>query len=355
MVTISNNSSVPRTAQLQLLLGEPLPVAIEKDRSMGAWVYGRRERLVDVDGRLERASSDRVETARVVDSVRHRVRGVALEQAATYDPDAGTLSFATTELAPRSQRVVSFHVADTIASARTLEDTPFADALYASTLPLLRRPTVATERGLQWLADQLSSVGLAIIAFAFGVRVATFPINWWAAVRQQRFADATERMGPLIEVAKTGLRGAAQSERILEIYKQHGVSPMSGLLGSTGLFVQIPILLCVFNVTAESALFAGEGLWMIGDLSMPDRAIYLGFGIPIIGAYLNVLPLALGAALWLTGRLTGYDGQSARAGMLLSITMVAFFFSFASGLVLYWIVVTLMRIPEQQLLAQRTP
>ena len=80
--------------------------------------------------------------------------------------------------------------------------------------------------------------------------------------------------------------------------------------------------------------------------------VFLGFGIPVIGAYLNVLPLALGGVLWLTGRATGYDGQSARAGMWLSVVMVVFFFSFASSLVLYWIVVTLMRIPEQWLFSR---
>ena len=202
------------------------------------------------------------------------------------------------------------------------------------------------ERCFVFLAEALSSHGFAIIAFAICVRVVTLPINWWAMRRQLRFSDISKRMHPLINAAKRDLNGAAQSERILEIYKQHGVNPFSGLVGSVGLFVQIPILLCVFNVLAESSAFAGIGFWLLEDLAEPDRAIPLGIGVPLLGAYLNVMPLVLGACLWLSGYVAGFEGQSARGGMVLSLVMVLFFFSFASGLVLYWMVVTLLRVPE---------
>ncbi|MCZ6888594.1 MAG: YidC/Oxa1 family membrane protein insertase, partial [Gammaproteobacteria bacterium] len=230
----------------------------------------------------------------------------------------------------------------------------FSDARYFSLLPPLRALTEFIERYLVFLAGVLSSHGLAIIVFALCVRVVTFPVNRWAAQRQRRFTDASERMDPLIKAVKHSLKGAAQSERILAIYKQHGVNPFSGLAGSVGLFVQIPVLMCVFNVMAESTAFSGVGFLAVEDLAQPDRAVALGFGIPMLGAYLNLLPLILGGCLWLSGRFAGFDGQSTRAGMALSLAMVLFFFSFASGLVLYWIIVTLSRVPEQSIYARET-
>ena len=355
-LTVTNPTSQPRAAVIAIDLGERLPITELQDRSLGSWVYGRRDLLIDTAGDLEPVPDvDVISTHRVVDTVRHRIRGIASDLPGTFDSEGQVLTIETPSIGPGEAMTFALRTYDGQASEAELRGTEFDDALYFSVLPGIRALTFLIERFLVLLAG----VGpvFAIVALAICVRVVTFPINRWAAQRQRLFSAASAKMDPLIKAAKADLKGAAQSERILEIYKQHGVNPFSGLAGSIGLFLQIPVLLCVFNVMAESSAFSGVGWWLLQDLSQPDRAVSLGANVPLLGGYLNVLPLILGLSLWASVKLGKLDDQASTGvtGMVLSFAMVVFFFSFASGLVIYWIVVSLLRIPEQWLFGEKEP
>lgn len=353
IVTLVNPTPEPQSGNLEIKMGTKLPVLVENDHSLGSWVYGRYDLFVQVDDELLAPSTQRIETRQVVETVRHRIRGIKADRRGIYDSSLNVLTIEVPDLAPGLTWNIKLQVYDGALSDADLRDSAFYDLLYATVFPPLRTLTIQVERLLLFLAELTSSHGIAIILFAVCVRLLTLPVNLWASRRQRDFAAVSTKMDPLIANARSSLKGAAQSERILEIYKQYGVNPISGLLGSVGLFVQIPVLMCVFGVTTESAGFAGVGFWLLDDLSEPDRMLSLGFSIPILGAYLNVLPLILGGCLWVSGRVAGFEGQTTRSGMVLSLMMVLFFYSFASSLVLYWIVVTLARIPEQQLFAKK--
>src|SRR5690606_36548663 len=121
-----------------------------------------------------------------------------------------------------------------------------------------------------------------------------FPVTAWSAGKQTEFLRVSEIMKPRIAAIRAGYKGAEQSERILQVYREHQVSPFSGLKGSVGLMLQIPFLLAVFNVTTVSSVFAGREFLWIDSLALPDMAATLPFQIPLIGHHLNVLPIMLG-------------------------------------------------------------
>jgi len=126
------------------------------------------------------------------------------------------------------------------------------------------------------------------------------------------------------------------------------------------LFVQLPILIALFAVTAESALFRDAPLFWVSDLSLPDRAFALSFSIPGLGNHVNLLPILLGVisviAALIHARITDFSGGgSPRSGLVLALVFVAFFYSCAAILVLYWMVVIVSQVVEGLYVARTTP
>jgi YidC/Oxa1 family membrane protein insertase len=189
---------------------------------------------------------------------------------------------------------------------------------------------------------------MAIVLFAVLVRLTTLPVNLWAARAQSKFVEVQAIIKPAIASVHDQYKGAEQSERILAIYKEHGVSPFSGLKGSVGLFVQIPFLLAVFNITTESSLLSGESFLWISDLASPDAAMALPGVLPLMGANLNVLPILLGIVNLLSTVISNKSQSESRGiGVAITLLVIAFFYSFAAGLVLYWLAINSFQALER--------
>lgn len=231
--------------------------------------------------------------------------------------------------------------------------------LYAEMWAPLRGLARLIERALQGLTTVIGNSGVAIILFALLLRIVMLPLGLWSIRQQRQFTLIQKQMKPKIRQISKTLKGAAKSEEILNTYKEYGISPFTGLKGSIGLFVQLPILIALFAVTTESALFRDVPFLWAPDLSLPDRYMALSFSIPAVGGYVNLLPILLGiisvfAALIQT-RATGFGaGSSPRSGLLLALAFVFFFYSCAAALVLYWIVINVSQIFESQYVTRVT-
>jgi len=219
--------------------------------------------------------------------------------------------------------------------------------MYSALWSPIRWICFKIEALLRVLANAIGNLGVAICLLAILVRVVTFPLNRWSARRQREFAATQAEMAPLIADAKRTLKGAEQSQKILDTYKQFNVSPMSGLKGSVALMVQLPVLIAVFNVTSESALFSGAGFLWVDDLSLPDRLITIGYALPVLGAGVNLLPLLLGGLGWYASR--SMDSATP-SGLWLHALITVLFYSFAAAIVLYWLSINLIQVFESRVL-----
>lgn len=228
-------------------------------------------------------------------------------------------------------------------------DTVFDGIMYSGLWEPLAWLCRWIERFLILMSGVFGNVVVGLVLFAIGVRLLTFPVNKWSATQQKKFSDAQARMAPYIAEAKETYKGAQQSERIVAIYKQFRITPLSGFKGSVGLLLQLPVLIAVFNVTTESALFKGETLLWINDLSMPDRLLDLGHSLPVLGSGFNLLPLLLGGVGWYSARM---QGSANSGGLWLHAIITVLFYSFASALVLYWLTVNVLQAIEAKISAR---
>jgi YidC/Oxa1 family membrane protein insertase len=100
---------------------------------------------------------------------------------------------------------------------------------------------------------------------------------------------------------------------------------------------------------------AGFVLW-IDDLSSPESLFQLPFSLPFLGQDFRLLPLLMGVSmLWQqrTGSPTGAgDPRMKMMGYLMPVIFTVMFYRFPSGLVLYWLVNTVLTIAQQYLIGR---
>lgn len=187
--------------------------------------------------------------------------------------------------------------------------------------------------------------GASIILLSFAVQLLMFPLNRYAERLQENVRDTEIRLAPLIREIRQESRGAEQAERIMALYRAHGVHPLYSLKSMLGLLFLVPVFIAAFNMLAENPWLAGQSFLWITDLSRPDTVARLPFALPFLGSGLNLLPFVMTALNLLATGLQHRDVADAmarrrlnrRAGVL-SFAFLLLFYTFPAGMVLYWTV-----------------
>jgi YidC/Oxa1 family membrane protein insertase len=201
-------------------------------------------------------------------------------------------------------------------------------------------------RAFGWLLAALHSVvpnyGLSIILLTILVRLAMAPLT----VKQMRSMERMRRIQPMIKEIQEKYADdrQKQSEAMMSLYRQEKVNPLGGCLP---MFLQLPVFVGLFyalrsSIQLRQAPFVG---W-IDDLSAPD----LLFTIPGLDFPVRLLPLLMGASMFVQQKLTPVQTDPAQARMMLIMMpgmMTVVSYSFPSGLVLYWMMSNVLAIAHQ--------
>jgi YidC/Oxa1 family membrane protein insertase len=184
--------------------------------------------------------------------------------------------------------------------------------------------------------------GWSIIILTILVRVAMAPLT----VKQMRSMERMRMLQPKIKEIqeKHAADRQKQSEAMMSLYRQEKVNPLGGCLP---MFLQLPVFVGLFyalrsSIQLRQAPFFG---W-IDDLAAPD----LLFSIPGIDFPVRVLPLLMGASMFVQQKITPVQTDPAQARMMLIMMpgmMTVVSYSFPSGLVLYWMMSNVLAITHQ--------
>ncbi len=95
---------------------------------------------------------------------------------------------------------------------------------------------------LTFIHDTVGSYALAIILFTIAIRVIMIPLT----LRQIRSQRNMQLLQPEIAKLRKRTKGDRQkeSQALMQLYKEHGVNPVSGCLP---IFVQLPVLLALYG------------------------------------------------------------------------------------------------------------
>lgn len=204
---------------------------------------------------------------------------------------------------------------------------------------------------LNFLYSFLGNMGLAILVFAFLLRLLVFPIANKSYVSMQKMKVLQPKIKDLQERYKNDRQRL--SMEMMELYKREKVNPASGCLPA---MIQIPIFFSLYKVLYISiemrqAPFYG---W-IHDLSAPDPTSVLtlcgliNWPVPEI-LNIGVWPLIMGITMFIQFKMnpTPADKTQTRVFMLMPIIFTFMLAHFASGLVIYWAWSNILAIIQQR-------
>jgi YidC/Oxa1 family membrane protein insertase len=189
--------------------------------------------------------------------------------------------------------------------------------------------------------------GVAIILITIVVRLLMAPLMARQMKSMKRMAVLQPRMKEIQEKYPDDRQ--KQSEAMMALYREAGVNPLSMMTGCLPMFLQLPVFIG-FYYALQGAIQLRQQPFVgwIDDLSRPEAL----FVIPGLELPVRVLPLLMGGSMVLQQKLTPTAMDPAQARMMLTVMPVMFtvmFYQFASGLVLYWFVSTLLGIAQQVL------
>jgi len=200
---------------------------------------------------------------------------------------------------------------------------------------------------LSWFAGIAHNHGVAIILLSVLVTCVTAPFTLLSFKSMKKMQELKPQMDKIMAQHKENPQQA--NREVFGLYKKHRVSPLSGCLP---MLLQMPIFLALFQAISHDIELRGKSFLWIADLSLPDRLAKLPISLPLLGDYLNALPVIMAVAMFLQTRLSQQSmpadktnpAASIMSGPLMSVLFGVMFYQFPSGLVLYWLTNSVMSI-----------
>jgi YidC/Oxa1 family membrane protein insertase len=203
--------------------------------------------------------------------------------------------------------------------------------------------------------------GIAIIILTLFVRLCLHPVSRKSQMSMQKYQKAMQKLKPKLDKLKEKHKGNRQklNTEMMKLYKEEGVSilPAGGCLL---MILQIPVFIGLYWALSLSIeLRQASFVFWINDLSKPDAAFTIAGGIPLLGQYINILPIIMLIAMIMQQRSQPkpQDPQQAsqqKMTMYIMLFVIGFiFYSMPSGLVLYFLTSTLVGIGETRLIRRK--
>ena len=196
--------------------------------------------------------------------------------------------------------------------------------------------------GMEVVHRVIPNYGLIIIIFSVLTKLMFYPLTKTSTESMKKMQGLQPKLKALQEKYKGDKEKLNQAT--MQLYREEKVNPMSGCLP---LLVQSPVFIALYQALNHTISLRGQpfGLW-ITDLSQPDAITQLPFSLPVLGSDLNVLPILMSVAMYFQTKLTptsGAGGQMAAMNTMMPLIMIFIFYNMPSGLVLYWLVNTILQ------------
>mgnify|MGYP001558903674 FL=1 len=114
-------------------------------------------------------------------------------------------------------------------------------------------------------------IGIAIIALTLIVKFILFPFSHKTVVTQSKMRKLEPEISALKEKYKENKQ--EQAKKVMELYREHGINPMSGFLM---LLIQLPIIFALYKVFLQGLNFNPSDLYSFVSVPENIRVSFLG-------------------------------------------------------------------------------
>ncbi len=201
-----------------------------------------------------------------------------------------------------------------------------------------------------WLHKFIPNYGIVILLLSIVTKVLFYRLTHKSFKSMRDLQSLQPRIQALKD--KYGDDKQKLSQATMKLYKEAGVNPLGGCLP---MVLQMPVFIALFNVLRSTIELRGAPFfgWM-NDLSQQDVLATLPITLPFIGNAVSVLPILMGVGMLVQSKIGGsITGPTSTAAQpkafqyLLPVVFTVLFYRMPSGLVLYWLVNTVLSVAQQ--------
>jgi YidC/Oxa1 family membrane protein insertase len=213
--------------------------------------------------------------------------------------------------------------------------------------------------------DAIGAYGMAIIALTIIIRLILAPLQQFQLVTQRKSMAEQRKLAPQIGELRKKYKKDPQklNAETMKLYQEHGVNPLSGMIGCLPLVVQMPILMAlyyVFTGFAHTHTHTPTHFLFVPNLNDNPNHHLLFAGLPIPALVYLVFPLLAALTTLVQSRMlqmppspnpTEQEQQTQqmqRTMVWLSPLMIGYFaLNVPAGLGLYWFIGNCVSIIQQ--------
>jgi YidC/Oxa1 family membrane protein insertase len=214
---------------------------------------------------------------------------------------------------------------------------PYAGFLHAVVQPF----ATIVMRTLLWMrATFRVNYGWVLVIFGVVIRLLLWPLNQKA----MRTSIQMQRIQPELTEVQKRYRSDPEKQRdaLMKLYQEHGMSPLSPMLGCLPMLLPMPILFALYFVFQNTIEFRGVSFLWLPDLSLRDP--------------FYITPIAMGVSMfllsWIGMRGTPPNPQTQMMSYMMPVLFTVMFLNFASGLNLYYGVQNIAALPQQWMISR---
>jgi YidC/Oxa1 family membrane protein insertase len=195
-------------------------------------------------------------------------------------------------------------------------------------------------RIMMWMRGALQlNYGWIIIIFGLAIRILLWPLNQ----RAMRTSLRMQALQPEIQAVQERYKNDQEklSQEMMKVYREHGLSPLSPVVGCLPMLIPLPILYCLLFVLQNTIAFRGVPFLWLHDISLRDP--------------FYILPALMGASSylvsWIGMRNSPPNPQAKMMTYVFPAMMVFFLMNYSAGLNLYYAVQNIATLPQQWFLS----
>jgi len=224
----------------------------------------------------------------------------------------------------------------------------------------LWKPLAFLAKGVEYILvsiqeNIIGSWGWTVIIFACLLKILFLPVGIITVNLQRKVSQIRAKLAPQLSEIKATCDGEEAHNRIMAAHKELGVSPFYALKPLLGSFIQVPILIAVFNALGEMPQFNQQPFLWIESLAHPDVGGQPSITLLLFGNTISILPFIM-TAITFYSTVIFKNPHAPKAEVkrqkrnlyLMAATFFILFYPFPAVMVLYWALANVLQTIQQQ-------
>jgi YidC/Oxa1 family membrane protein insertase len=207
--------------------------------------------------------------------------------------------------------------------------------------PIVQPFATIVMRVLLWMRSNLKlSYGWVLVLFGISIRLLMWPLNQKA----MRTSVQMQRLQPELTAVQAKFKNDPDKQRdaLVKLYAEHGMSPLSPILGCLPMLLPMPVLWALYFVFQNTIEFRGVQFLWLPDISLRDPYY--------------ITPIVMGVSMfvlsWIGMRSVPPNPQTKMMSYMMPVMFTVMFLNFASGLNLYYAVQNIAALPQQWIVSR---